>query len=838
MKPSAKIPRQLRGVPGVPEVKDRAPANHRRRAHGVVGVGRGEEDEGVVPCGREGVDRRARVGVEQLAAAPIGLTPPAVEVQHHPGRLVPQQGPIGVGGGVVAWVHALRGDHRGRSEGNAEQVFDATPQRLAQRALDRLGDLRDPAVVEAGVVANPRKICLEGRNELLARRIAHRGPRERVFEGDAAREGVGEHGHVGILYADHPTGPERRRPESVRLAWSILARALPGRQTAPMRRRLFAILIAFLTACSESGFTPIVDPVDPGPDTAEAPTCALPELEPYIPARTTPCAIEPVFGPFDPIEEWTWTENPVHPGYHQLMATPVVDDLDADGVPDVVFTAFAANAYGSPGALVAVSGATHQTLWSITEALGATPQGASGVAIADLEGLGAKTVLVGTSTGLLAVAANGTARWHTVAPANPYAHPAVYDVDGDGTAEIVFGTALIAANGDLRWSVGGSSTQDHNAFAADLDADGLQEIIAGNRIFSHDGQLLRSDGDDAAWPALGDLDADGAPEIVRVHDGRVSARRADTGALVWEFVLEDGRGGPPTLADFDGDGLAEVGVASRSWYRVIDSDGALLWQQPVQDFSSSRTGSSVFDFEGDGAAEVVYADEETLWVWDGATGQVELAWEGHSSGTLYEYPLVVDIDADGSAEIVLASNDYSSYRDRHGITVLGDAASAWSPARELWNQHAYHISNVNDDGSIPANPLPVWKGRNSFRAGNSETRSGLALPDLALGVPWLCAEECGEGRVIARWPVENRGEAGVDGVKVAVRAAGSLVGVLEVGLLPAGKVRWTEPITLPASEVDAGLVYATVDDDGALGGVHRECVEVDNAAPSLPRTCP
>jgi hypothetical protein len=31
-------------------------------------------------------------------------------------------------------------------------------------------------------------------------------------------------------------------------------------------------------------------------------------------------------------------------------------------------------------------------------------------------------------------------------------------------------------------------------------------------------------------------------------------------------------------------------------------------------------GSSVFDFNGDGKAEVVYSDEYHLWMYDGSTG--------------------------------------------------------------------------------------------------------------------------------------------------------------------------------------------------------------------------
>ena len=75
-----------------------------------------------------------------------------------------------------------------------------------------------------------------------------------------------------------------------------------------------------------------------------------------------------------------------------------------------------------------------------------------------------------------------------------------------------------------------------------------------------------------------------------------------------------------------GELLLGVGIASELWYRVVDTDGTELWRMPVIDASSRRTGSSVFDFEGDGVAEVVYADEETLWVFDGSTGSVEPSW--------------------------------------------------------------------------------------------------------------------------------------------------------------------------------------------------------------------
>ena len=49
---------------------------------------------------------------------------------------------------------------------------------------------------------------------------------------------------------------------------------------------------------------------------------------------------------------------------------------------------------------------------------------------------------------------------------------------------------------------------------------------------------------------------------------------------------------------------------------AVADDQTFLWIKQTQDCSSAATGSSVFDFEGDGKAEVVYGDETTLHVYD------------------------------------------------------------------------------------------------------------------------------------------------------------------------------------------------------------------------------
>lgn len=603
------------------------------------------------------------------------------------------------------------------------------------------------------------------------------------------------------------------------------------------------LLCALLSACGgEYDLAAAPPPAVAAPETeAEVPLCALAEPAPYATPTDAACALEPEVGSFTPVPEWTWTDNPVHPAHNQIMAAPAVANLtddngdgridDAD-VPDIVFTAFEGGAYTSPGALVAISGDGGGTLFSIVDAGGHRPMGAGGLAVADLDGDGVPSIAVAAEGGLLVVGPDGGFEWFASVPSSPYGCPAIGDIDADGVAEVVFGASVVDGSGVLLWTgTGGTGSSRYGSFPVDLDGDGLQEVVAGNTVYEHDGTVRWQDAGPDGWPAVGDFDGDGVPELVRTYGGGVDLLDLH-GAVLWTFALTDGGGGPPTVADFDGDGAPEIGVASREVYRVLDGDGTELWANTVQDYSSSVTGSSVFDFEGDGAAEVVYADEETLWVYDGATGAVEMAWEGHSSGTLYEYPLIVDVDRDGAAEIVVASNDYSSYKDSRGITVVGDLEDSWAPARPVWNQHAYSISNVSDDGSIPTAPTANWTRWNSFRAGHADLGPGLDLPDLRAGTPEVCLDECGADRIVAWVPAENIGLRSVDDVAVGLYALGggtaTLLDVLDLGTVVSGKAAWLGPIELTRDQFGPDGLEVRVDDTTLVSGT-EECDEHNNS---------
>ena len=257
----------------------------------------------------------------------------------------------------------------------------------------------------------------------------------------------------------------------------------------------------------------------------------------------------------------------------------------------------------------------------------------------------------------MALKLDGTQLWEVNVPRVGWGGPSIADIDGDGQPEIIASQTIINSQGNILWNASGGQggiARGGVPIVSDLDGDGMKEVIFGNTIYNYDGTLVRSGID--GFSAVANLQGSSEPEIVIVSNGSIFVRD-NSDNLIWQQTIPGGgHGGTPTVADFDGDGNAEIGVAAASQYSVFNGeDGAIIWSTPVNDASSNVTGSSVFDFDGDGTAEVVYADETTLYVFDGPTGET-LFEVVNSSGTALEYPVVADIDNDSHAEIVVAAN--------------------------------------------------------------------------------------------------------------------------------------------------------------------------------------
>ncbi len=463
------------------------------------------------------------------------------------------------------------------------------------------------------------------------------------------------------------------------------------------------------------------------------------------------CIIEPVVGGWTPVLEWA------NEGPGDTYTTPVVGHLDGDDNPEVVVA-------NTVGVLYVLDGVTGEIEWS-GGSFGSEPMTA---AIGDLDGDGLAEVVGSGSYGTSAYRGDGTLMWQTSAtPAGNTPQcgaVGIHDLDGDGLAEVVIGNLILnGADGSTRGIGGQGAGAGHPwaapmGVAADIDLDGDLEVVVGNALYDADGNTIWTNGQSDGFVAVGNFDDDDYGEIVVTREGSLRLQD-DDGSVIWQRSELTGYTiGPPTVADFDGDGEPEIGVAGNGVYMVVDTDGATMWGNTTQDYSSGFTGSAVFDFEGDGIAEVIYADENDVWVYNGLNGEVKLKETRHSSATCSEYPAIADVDADGHAEIIYTSSSYTG--TERGVRVIGDANDSWQSAREVWNQHGYSVTNVDDDASIPASVEPNWLRYNTFRSGDVLAGLQGELPDLT-GTIDVCEVHCDEGEVVVWVQVMNQGVADV-----------------------------------------------------------------------------
>ncbi len=544
--------------------------------------------------------------------------------------------------------------------------------------------------------------------------------------------------------------------------------------------------------------------------------------------------------------EWTTDSSSYYAAgnsYDQVMVTPVVGNLNDDNgdgliddgdVPDVVYTSFKDSSYNAAGYLRVVSGdgsGDWLNVYSLSTSSGTVYiSGDGGVALGDLEGDGSPDIVTMSSGGdVIALENDGTLKWLYDLDGTQSWYPAVADLDGDGLAEVVVAGTVLSSTGAL---VGACAYSNSVPAVADIDLDGETEILMGNAVCDKDGGLVWASTIDAGFVGVANVDDDDYPEIVNVYrtDGLMTVLD-DDGTELWSVTLTGGGGGPPAAGDLDGDGEQEIAVAGNSRIAVYEADGTVKWRATIDDSSSQSAGCSVYDFDADGAMEVLYADENAFYIFDGASGSKLYSTTSHQSGTIREYPLVADVDRDGHAEVVLASNDYSA-SGWTGIHVLGESNGAWPSARFVWNQHAYEIESIDEDLSFTG-VSGGWASWDTFRGQKpwGETLGG--APDLSPLILGAC-EDCGSaGEVDFYVVLDNAGAhfvpEGLDISLYAVSSTGSRKLLdsttteepLDPGVRSA-PFRFT--VSLGDLSSAAGGVVVVVDEDD----VYQECDETNN----------
>lgn len=414
--------------------------------------------------------------------------------------------------------------------------------------------------------------------------------------------------------------------------------------------------------------------------------------------------------------------------------------------------------------------------------------------------------------------------------------PAPLDVTGDGVPEVLWcrrvfdlqtGEILHVADSA---PVGGTTVQ---AAVTDLDLDGQSEVLMGQGAFDGTGALLWSVPDPTVWThALPvQIDADAYAEVVVVAGSGVWILN-DQGAVEFATELLDRHAAPPCLADIDGDGSPEIvgmveSTFSDTFLRAMELDGSELWRREVYD-PTGWASCAAFDFEGDGRFEILYQDQQEMTIRDGLTGEVLYRFDDLLSGTAFEYPVAVDVDKDGSSEIVFAVPWTSA--GPGGVAILSSPRGLWMAGADAWPTWDYRVDNVNVDGSVPLHPPATWLSHNSVRAAPQNTRPH---PNLRPVIAGSCHSGClDESQMRLVFTVVNDG---------LVEAPAGYAVVLRDVAHPDGPDLWADVLTDPiapgatgptweyvTTRAEVGAVLEIVVDPSFGFGVVPECVEVDN----------
>ena len=388
-------------------------------------------------------------------------------------------------------------------------------------------------------------------------------------------------------------------------------------------------------------------------------------------------------------------------------SSPAVADLDHDGRPEVIASAYS---------IVVLAGESGELRWRMASGADRSQPSAAnvgrtwpGVVVADVDGDGRDEIVTAHSGGWVSVYDHQgyfEPGWPQRRGTSELRGLSVGDLDGDDTLEIVVSAAVgsstntwvLEHGGETRpgWPRVGSvdgyawGVFNDNAVIADLDRNGRAEVIVPSDV--HYICAYRDDGTPVAAHAS--------------YGGKVWGEVG-----VWESAAIEARGwgtcsqndgrqeryrtnfahGPAAVADVDGDGTLEVVAAGNTYDCAMSPyasryNGVFIFRADRSRFRNSLydwgtvpidTGSAltesysviesvhpnpvVADLDADGEREILYASYDgrlhAFWLDKSEHGNWPFSVHDPAEGFIRfaSEPLVADLDGDGPAEVIFTS---------------------------------------------------------------------------------------------------------------------------------------------------------------------------------------
>jgi len=442
-----------------------------------------------------------------------------------------------------------------------------------------------------------------------------------------------------------------------------------------------------------------------------------------------------------------------------LEASPILADLDGDGIFEVLeptsggrvhaFTGDGSELPGWPVQTEPFDDSATGSAGVISGAMPASiPDGMIGsVAAGDLDGDGTLEVVALTGRGGVYVwEADGTPRdgfpvWSIGREPDEFSDykkwdqgfgnaPALYDLDGDGTLEI------IAAGLDQRLYVFADDGSDWGPYPIEVCYPDLCEDY-GYRIVDS--------------PTVGDVDGDGDGDIAigtneavdsgseavaylydgpsaTLHDGWPVLARGTLGEVALLPLIGEGHPSSLAMADLDGDGRLELAnPIMLGQANPVREDGteALDLAFSAADFGAGSNADVVSlvqamanpafgDMDGDGTPDLVLGGatpdyllsvlvsdwqdyQHAVGAWSGKTGAMLPGWPRQVEDLQFLLaPAIADIDGDGDNDAVYGSAGYLV----HAWDAQGDEVEGWPRFTGQWIMGSPAVGDIDGDGLL------------------------------------------------------------------------------------------------------------------------------------------
>lgn len=204
-------------------------------------------------------------------------------------------------------------------------------------------------------------------------------------------------------------------------------------------------------------------------------------------------------------------------------------------------------------------------------------------------------------------------------------------------------------------------------------SEALAAILFGDGAGSFDGQMTYAAGNGALSVAVGDVSGDGSADIVVSNQGSAGASvllGVGDGTFLPRVQYPGGGSSRRSvaLADFNGDGKPDIGLAGGNGFATLRGNGDGTFQSPVSGFAGTNLGFAVAaDFDGDGRPDWATSNHNTTSLFIMRNTGVSVA--------ITEQPTGQTVAPGAAAEFGVTASGAVSYRwRRNGVPILDSRA--------------------------------------------------------------------------------------------------------------------------------------------------------------------